>query len=224
MLNVAGPEFDFGPVLYAVLQECEHVRRSLDAAEAPEQLREAARRKLAEVRESYEECGGTAPYWSDLEREVLETSMAQYTPAAVEQNRLEENHYDLWRGGDPAARALFAVLGLALGGLIIAIPWIPVFEDAFAFLLALAGLLYPEIRKTFFDFRHSQTLNNLIARAEKYQYDNRLHYTSAAKLNAELGMSPTSPTRTAKSSAKVLEHPAGEGDKGPTKAAKSRTR
>jgi len=222
MLNVAGPEFDFGPVLYAVLQECEHVRRGLDAAEAPDKLKEAARRKLADVRESYEECGGTPPYWNDLEREVLETSMTQYIPAAVEQNRLEENHYDLWRGGDPAARALFAVLGLALGGLIIAIPWIPVFEDAFAFLLALAGLLYPEIRKTFFDFRHSQTLNKLIARAEKYQYDNRIHYTSAAKLDAELGTTLASPVRVAKNQGqgegKVLEHPS------PTTAAKSRTR
>jgi hypothetical protein len=219
MLNVAGPEFDFGPVLYAVLQECEHVRRGLDAAEAPEKLKETARRKLAEVHESYEECGGTPPYWNDLEREVLETSMTQYIPTAVEQNRLETNRYDLWRGGDPAARALFAVLGLALGGLIIAIPWIPIFEDAFAFLLALAGLLYPEIRKTFFDFRHSQTLNKLIARAEKYQYDNRIHYTSAAKLDAELGTALASPVRAAKSEGsgapgKVLEHPTGKREKG----------
>jgi hypothetical protein len=219
MLNVAGPEFDFGPVLYAVLQECEHVRRGLDAAEAPEKLREAARRKLAEVRESYEECGGTPPYWSDLEREVLETSMTQYIPAAVEQNRLETSSYDLWRRGDPAARALFAVLGLAIGGLIIAIPWIPIFEDAFAFLLALAGLLYPEIKRTFFDLRHSHLLNKLIARAEKYQYDNRIHYTSAAKLDAELdsvGTPLASPVRTAKSQAqgKVLEHPIGQREKG----------
>jgi hypothetical protein len=170
MLNVAGPEFDFG----------------LDAGEAPERLREAARRKLAEVRESYEECGGTPPYWSDLEREVLETSMTQYIPAAVEQNRLETSSYDLWRRGDPAARALFGLLGLAIGGLIIAIPWIPIFEDAFAFLLALAGLLYPEIKRTFFDLRHSHLLNQLIARAEKYQYDNRIHFTTSAKLDAEL--------------------------------------
>ncbi|MBW8879125.1 MAG: hypothetical protein JF614_29640 [Acidobacteria bacterium] len=186
MLNVAGPEFDFGPVLYAVLQECEHVRRGLDPGEAPERLLETARRKLAEIRESYEECAGTPPYWSDLEREVLETSMQQYIPAAVEQNRLETSRYGLWRGGDPAARALFSLLGLVIGGLIIAAPWIPIFEDAFAFLLALAGLLYPEIKKTFLDFRHSQLLNKLIARAEKYQYDSRIHYTTAAKLEAEL--------------------------------------
>ena len=31
MLNLAGREYDFGPVLFAVLQECEHRRRSLPA-------------------------------------------------------------------------------------------------------------------------------------------------------------------------------------------------
>ena len=218
MLNVAGSEFDFGPVLFAVLQECEHQRRGLAADEAGEKLLEIARRKLAEIRESYEECGGTAPYWADLEREVLETSMPQYIPAAIEQTRLEASSYDVWRRGDPVARALFALLGLALGGLIIAIPWIPIFEDAFAFLLALGGLLYPEIRKTAFDYRHSHLLNKLIARAEKYQYDSRIHYTSSAKLEAELGAPLASPTRAAKSEeGKVLEHP------GPTKAAKSHT-
>ena len=28
MLNLAGREYDFGPVLFAVLQDCEHRRRS----------------------------------------------------------------------------------------------------------------------------------------------------------------------------------------------------
>jgi len=213
MLNVAGPEFDFGPVLFAVLEECEHQRRGLAAGEAEEKLLATARRKLAEIRESYEECGGTASYWQDLEREVLETSMPQYVPAAIEQTRLEASSYDVWRQGDPIARAAFALLGLALGGLIIATPWIPIFEDAFAFLLALAGLLYPEVRKTAFDYRHSRLLNKLIARAERYQYNSRIHYTSSAKLEAELGSvgtkTPVSGPRTVESKGKVIEHPVG---------------
>ncbi len=214
MLNVAGAEFDFGPILYAVLEECEHQRRGFAADEAGEKLMATARRKLAEIHESYEECGGTAPYWTDLEREVLETSMPQYIPAAIEQTRLEAAGYDVWRRGDPVARALFALLGLVIGGLIIAAPFIPIFEDAFAFLLALGGLLYPEIRKTAFDYRHSRLLNKLIARAEKYQYDSRIHYTSSAKLEAELGTPLTIPTRAEKQSeGKVIEHP-GRREKG----------
>ena len=36
---------------------------------------------------------------------MIETALPQYIPAAVEQNRLEKTSYDLWRQGDPAARA-----------------------------------------------------------------------------------------------------------------------
>jgi len=186
MLNLAGSSYDFGNVLFAVLQECEHRRRALLPNEAEARLAEIARAKLAEIRESYEECGGTAAYWQDLEREVLETALPQYVPAAVEQTRLEKTNYDLWRQGDPAARALFGLIGLIIGGLIIAAPFIPIFEDAFAFALAAAGFLYPEIKKTFLDFRHTRVLNRLITQAERYQKNQRIHYVSEAQLSEEL--------------------------------------
>jgi hypothetical protein len=186
MLNLAGSSYDFGNVLFAVLQECEHKRRALLPNEAEARLREIARAKLAEIHESYAECGGSETYWQDLEREVIETTLPQYIPAAAEQNRLEKSNYDLWRQGDPVARFLFGLLGLIIGGLIIAAPFIPIFEDAFAFFLAAGGFLYPEIKKTYFDFRHSRTLNRLIAQAEAYQKDQRLHYMSEARLREEL--------------------------------------
>ena len=186
MLNLAGASYDFGNVLFAVLQECEHKRRALLPNEAEARLREIARAKLAEIHESYAECGGSETYWQDLEREVIETTLPQYVSAAVEQNRLEKSNYDIWRQGDPIARVLFGLLGLVIGGLIIAAPFIPIFEDAFAFLLAAGGFLYPEIKKTYSDFRHSRTLNRLIAQAEAYQKDQRLHYMSEARLQEEL--------------------------------------
>lgn len=209
MLNLAGSSYDFGNVLFAVLQECEHQRRALLPNEAAGRLREIARAKLAEVRESYEECGGTEGYWNDLEREVLETTLPQYIPAAVEQNRLEKSNYDLWRHGDPIARALFGLIGLVIGGLIIAAPFIPIWEDAFAFALATAGFLYPEIKKTVFDYRHARLLNRLIVEAEKYQRNAKIHYVSEAQLQAELDEvgSPTGSPKASKHG-KVLDHPA----------------
>jgi hypothetical protein len=196
MLNLAGSSYDFGNVLFAVLQECEHKRRALLPNEAEARLREIARGKLAEIHESYAELGGTEGYWQDLEREVIETTLPQYIPAAVEQNRMEKTNYDLWRQGDPAARFLFGLLGLIIGGLIIAAPFIPIFEDTFAFLLAAGGFLYPEIKKTAFDFRHSRLLNRLIAQAEKYQKDQSLHYMSDARLQEELDAVTAPPART----------------------------
>lgn len=186
MLNLAGPSYDLGDVLFAVLEECEHARRAFAPDEAAERLRETACAKLDEVRESYDECGGTEPYWRVVEREVLETALPQYIPAAVEQTRLEASNYDLWRKGDPIARASYGLLGLLIGSLIILAPWIPIFEDTFAFVLALAGFLYPEIRKTFFDYRHSRLLNRLIVQAEKYQRNERIQYVSEARLQEEL--------------------------------------
>lgn len=186
MLNVAGPSFDFGNVLFAVLQECEHARRALLPNEAHGRLIETARRKLAEIHESYLENGGTPAYWEELEREVLETSVPAYIPDAIEQTRLEKSGYDVWRRGDAAARALFALGGLTLGGLIVAAPFIPIWEDAFAFVLAVGGLLYPEIKQLVADFRHSRLLNRMIAGAEKYQNNTQIHYVSEARLEKEL--------------------------------------
>jgi hypothetical protein len=222
MLNLAGSSYDYGNVLFAVLQECEHVRRGLLPNEAEARLREAARAKLAEIHVSYEELGGTAPYWNDLEREVLEVTLPQYLPAAAEQTRLERCSYDLWRQGDPAARAAFTLLGLILGGLIVLAPFIPIWEDAFAFVLAVAGFLYPEIKQLFFDRRHARFLNRLIVQAEKYQKDSRLHYLSEARLDEELsavgvGAQEGRPTKAAR------KQPDGERDEAPRPPQGTRT-
>lgn len=186
MLNVAGPSFDFGNVLFAVLQECEHVRRGLSPDEAEERLMEAARRKLAEIQESYVEHGGTPGYWKELEREVLEMSLPAYIPEAVEQTRLERSGYDVWRRGDATARTLFALSGLIVGALLIVLPPQLIVERAFAFILALGGFLYPEIKQLVADFRHSRLLNRMIVEAEKYQKNSRIHYMSEARLQEEL--------------------------------------
>ena len=214
MLNLAGPTFDLGNVLFAVLQECEHQRRGLSPDEAADRLRGTARRKLAEIRESYDELGGTAGYWAALEREVIETALPEYIPAAIRQTRLEKADYDLWRGGDPLARALFGLVGLAIGTLIIvAPPRILALESTFAIFMALAGFLYPEIAKTWHDSRHSRFLNRLIARAEKYQYNSRIHYTSSARMEAELNaMGVKEPSRPpspgeGERTGRVVEHP-----------------
>ncbi|HEX6903727.1 MAG TPA: hypothetical protein VF789_28715 [Thermoanaerobaculia bacterium] len=221
MLNLAGPTYDFGNVLFAVLEECEHQRRGFSAEEAAARLRETARRKLAEIRESYEECGGTEGYWQNLEREVMEAALPEYIPAAIGQSRLEKSGYDVWRGGDPAARALFGLIGLVIGGLVIKAPFIPIWVDAFAFALAASGFLYPEIAQTYHNYRHSRLLNRLIARAERYQYNSRIHYTSNARMEAELnamGAKDPIPSRPpapgeGERAGTVVEHPAARKDR-----------
>ncbi|HYO16061.1 MAG TPA: hypothetical protein VE685_22915 [Thermoanaerobaculia bacterium] len=216
MLNLAGSSYDFGNVLFAVLQECEHARRGLLPNEAEARLKEIARRKLREVRASYEELGGTPAYWQALEREVLETALPQYIPAAVAQTRLEKTGYGVWRQGDPAARILFGMAALLVGALLIAVPPNLLAERGFAFLLAVAGFLYPEIKQAYFDFRHSRLLNRLIVQAEKYQKNSRIHYVSEAQLQEELDAlgkkaGPERGREGPKEEGRVLPHPSSRG-------------
>jgi hypothetical protein len=177
-LNVAGRSFDFGNVNFAVLHECEHRRRGLLPDQLEPALMEIARQKLAEIRVSYVEACGSASYWTALEQEILSTTMPQYIAEAREKNRLEKNNYDLWRGGDLVSRAVFALVALTIGGIIIALPFIPIFEDAFAFFLALTAWFYPELKRLMFEHRHSRALNSMIVEAEAYQHDHRIHYLS----------------------------------------------
>ena len=173
MINYAGPEFDFGNVVYAVLTDCEHRRRVSDA----QQLREAAAAKLDRIGEAYT---GSDVYWRDLRREVMETAVPRYIRAAVEQTRCERDGYGVWRKGDLLARLAFAFIGLTIGGIIIAAPFIPIFEDAFAFFLSAGGFLYPDIRRLLTDWRYARELNAIIADAQSYQTQLASRYVSPA--------------------------------------------
>ena len=62
MLNIAGPEFDFGHVVYAVLQECEHRRRGLDPADFAGGIETFAREKLKQIKAAYDEFSGSKAY------------------------------------------------------------------------------------------------------------------------------------------------------------------
>ena len=188
MLNLAGSSFDFGNVLFAVLQECEHRRRALLPSEAEGKLREIAAKKLAEIRASYEEAGGLPTYWRMLEQEVMGAALPQYVSHAIEQTRLEQTNYDLWRRGEPSTRAAYALAGLVIGGLIWWAPFIPIWEKWLAPALAGVGFIYPELKRWVFELRHIRTMNRLVAHAEKYQKDRRVHaYSTQSELDEALG-------------------------------------
>jgi hypothetical protein len=190
MLNIAGPEYDFAQVLYAVLQECEHRRRGLEDETLDRDLMTIAREKLGQIKAAYDEFGGGAAYWSELQREVLETAMPQYSAAAAEINFMERNGFGVFRRGDPAARFAFALIGLVVGSIIIALPWIPIVEDMFAFALTATGFFYPDIVRYTVERRHAQLLNRLIADAGRYQSTKRLHYMTTKQIRESFTPGP----------------------------------
>jgi hypothetical protein len=181
-LNIAGPEYDFGSVVYVVLEECEHRRRGYDDESLKPELMKAARGKLAKVKAAYDEFGGSPAYWKTLETEVLETAMPQYIEHAAQMNQLERNGFDVFRGGDVAARFLFALIGLVIGSILIELPFIPIFEAMFAFILTGVGFFYPDLKRYTYERRHARMLNRLVIDATRYQQTARLHYMTSDEI------------------------------------------
>jgi len=182
MLNIAGPEYDFGSVVFVVLEECEHRRRGFVDDDLKAQLLTTARAKLAKIKAAYDEFGGSPAYWQALETEVLQTAMPQYLDAAAEMNRLERSGYGVWRGGDVGARFLFALAGLLIGSMLIALPFVPIFEAMFAFALAFLGFLYPDLKRYTHERRHVRLMNRLVTEAARYQQNSRLHYMTTTEI------------------------------------------
>lgn len=193
MLNIAGAEYDYAQVAYVVLQECEHHRRSFEESTFDAEVRACAKEKLAEVKAAYDEFGGSAAYWEELEREVDEVVLPQYIAAARDKTELERNNFHIWRGGDLAARFAFALIGLLIGSIIIKLPFIPIVEDMFAFALMAGGFLYPDLKRFMFERRYMKVLNRLVADSARYQANGKLHYMTSQDIRK--AFEPSDPRR-----------------------------
>ena len=108
--------------------------------------------------------------------------MPQYIHAAREMNALERANFGVWRGGDPAARFAFALGGLLLGSILLALPFITIVEAMFAFALAGVGFIYPELKRFTHERRHFRMLNRLVADATQYQQNAKLHYMTTSDI------------------------------------------
>lgn len=195
VLNIAGPEYDFGSVVFVVLEELEHRRRSLERDELEFRLKETAKAKLKQIKRAFDEFGGSPSYWAALEKEVLETALPQYIDAAEEMNALERSGYGVWRKGDPAARLAFALCGLFGSGVLLVLPFMRVMEAMTAFALAGAGALYPEIKRYTHERRHFRMLNRLVKDAAAYQANARLHYMTTTDIKESFTLNaPTLPS------------------------------
>lgn len=207
MLNPAGAKFDFGNVIFAVLETCEHRRLSYDDDEAADRLMIDAREKLAEIEKSYIDLSGTRSYWQRLKHEILQTVMPKYIAMAVKQNAVERHDFGIWRGGDILARIGFGVGGLLLASFIRFIPglrlvWLPS-ELAFA----IFGILLPEIIRWRGRKRHSSRLNALVVEGERFQSNRQIHYLSEADLEDLFTEPPASSSETAKRLASSQQTP-----------------
>ena len=151
--------------------------------------------KLAEIKAAYDEFGGSAAYWEALEKEVDEVVAAAIRRRGARDERAGANHFDIWRGGDLGARFVFALIGLIIGSIIIALPFIPIFEDMFAFALTAVGFLYPDLKRFMIERRYMKVLNRLVTDSARYQENGRLHYMTSQDI--QKAFEPGNPTTAA---------------------------
>jgi hypothetical protein len=198
VLNIAGPEYDFGSVVFAVLQECEHRRRGLDFDQLEFGFETIAKEKLAHIRKAFDEFGGSPSYWESLQREVMKTALPQYTAEAKRMHLLEARGFDVWRNGDVAARLTFALAGLIVGSAVIRAPFIPIFEVTFAFASTATGFAFPDLQRYMHERRHARVLNRIIEESVAYQRNAKLHYMTRQEIHDSFALSepaPIDPTR-----------------------------
>ncbi len=107
------------------------------------------------------------PYWAKVRHAMENVVIPRYVALAREENVRAADDYGLWRGGDIVARATFAGVGLFLGGLAVAIPWIPVTEKWVPWLLFVGGPFVPDAYFWWYQRRYRKKLDRLIAELQQ---------------------------------------------------------
>jgi hypothetical protein len=161
------PEFSARAVALQVVEHLERRRPAIagDAAAVTEEVRHA----LQPVRKAYAESELPLSYVDALEAEMVETLPSRWRALAEPFTRLEQAGFRLWRSGDLPARLSFVGLGLALGGLIVWAPFIPIWEKWFPFVLAVLAWWLPDAQVWFQRRRYARELGRLVASMARAQ-------------------------------------------------------
>jgi hypothetical protein len=154
------PQFSADAIAREVLSRLERQRGAL-AGDAPGTEAEV-RTGLAEARARYAEEGLPAPYFEALARELASGIGPRWRGVAAPYSELEGRGFGIWRGGDLLARLAFVFAGLALGGLCVALPFIPIWEKWFPFALAVGGYFLPDAQARWQRHRYARQLGEIV--------------------------------------------------------------
>jgi hypothetical protein len=116
-------------------------------------------------------------------------------------------------------RAAWGVLGLALGGLVIWAPFIPLWSKEWVLVFGLGGLVFPSLRRFFAWRRYESQLNDLVRRTDDEIWRLDLGYLSSAWERGAASPTPgagASPSRPRTADDAALEPESG----GPARAAR----
>jgi hypothetical protein len=101
-------------------------------------------------------------YFVALEQEIREMVPARWRAAAATFSALEHRGFGSWRGGDVYARVVYVFSGLLVGGLCVALPFIPIWEKWFPFALAAVGWWLPDVQVAWHRRRYERELGRIV--------------------------------------------------------------
>jgi hypothetical protein len=126
--------------------------------------RVAVEAALEPVRRAYADSQLPAAYLHALDHELGTTIVTAWRAIAVPFTALEKRRFGLWRGGDLVARLAYVLGGLALGGLIVWLPFIPIWEKWLPFAMALGGAWLPDAQVLWQRRRYARELGTIAVR------------------------------------------------------------
>jgi hypothetical protein len=160
-------EFAIGKVVVDVLAHLERHRETAVRDEgATAREVEAA---LEPVRAAYLASELPQPYFAALEHELRTALPAAWRAVAAPFTALEARRFGTWRGGDLSARLAYVLGGLTLGGLIVWLPFIPIWEKWVPFALAISGWWLPDAQVAWHRRRYGRELGRIVRRLGESQ-------------------------------------------------------
>jgi cytochrome P450 len=133
-------------------------------AEAQERLRGEADSALQQMEKQCRELGvDDPPHWQRARAVVRDALLPRYGRLAQAENAAAARDYGMWRGGDLLARAVFALTGLVLGAIAVAVPWIPVQEKWVPWALFVLGPFLPDAYSWWYRRSYRKRLEALVA-------------------------------------------------------------
>jgi hypothetical protein len=161
------PEFSARAVSLQVIDRLERRRADLVADEAL--VRGEVDDALADVARDYEAAELPRSYLEALVSEVRQTLPTRWLDEARRFTALERRGFGLWRSGDLVARIVYLFVGLAVGGLCVEAPFIPIWEKWFPFALAIGAWWLPDGQVAWHRRRYARGLGALVRDLDRAQ-------------------------------------------------------
>jgi hypothetical protein len=160
-------DFTVKRVALQVIEQLERHRAEIVGDD--DKVRAEVSEALVPIRKAYEEAELPRPFLDGLEEEIKRTVPAAWRTAALAYTVREAREFGLWRGGDPVARLAYVFAGLVIGGLCVELPFIPIWEKWFPFVLAIAAWWLPDAQVRWHRRKYARALGAIVLNVAKAQ-------------------------------------------------------